>query len=74
MPLSDPNSLSTQLLSRILVIAVFWAIAWGVGWLTGSTIAFYVIGALATVIGLQGIVREIRFQRRHKSDHVPPYL
>jgi hypothetical protein len=74
MPLNDPNSLSTQLISRVLVIALFWGIAWGIGWLTGSNLAFYLIGALGTVIGVQGIVREIRFQRNYKSDHVPPYL
>jgi hypothetical protein len=72
MPLNDPNSLWTQLISRVLVIAIFWGIAWGVGWLTGSNIAFYLIGALGTVIGVQGIVREVRFQRNYKSDHMPP--
>jgi hypothetical protein len=74
MPLDDPNSLSTQLISRLLVIAMFWGIAWGVGWFTGSSIGFYLIGALGTIMGLLGIVREIRFQRNYKSDHVPPYL
>jgi hypothetical protein len=74
MPLNDPNSLSTQLISRVLVIAMSWGIAWGVGWLAGSNIAFYLIGALGTVVGVRGIVREIRFQRNYKSDHVPPYL
>ena len=74
MPFSDPNSLSTQLISRVLVIATFWGIAWGVGWLTGSRIAFYLVGALGTVVGVRDIVREIRFQRNYRSDRVPPYL
>ena len=74
MPLDDPNSLSTQLLSRVLVIATFWGVGWGVGWLTGSSIAFYFIGALGTVVGIRGIIREIKFQRTYRSDHIPPYL
>jgi hypothetical protein len=72
MPLNDPNSLSTQLIARALVIAAFWGIAWGVGWVTESNVAFYLIGALGTLMGIQGMVREIRFQRNYKSDHVPP--
>jgi hypothetical protein len=74
MPLDEPNSLSTQLLSRVLVIAMFWGVAWGVGWITGSSIAFYVIGALGTVMGIHGIIREVRFQRNYRSDRIPPYL
>ncbi len=74
MSLKNPNSLSTQLVSRVLVIAMFWGIAWGVGWLTGSSIAFYLIGALGTIMGIKGIIREIRFQRNYRSDYVPPYL
>lgn len=61
MPLDDPTSLSTQLISRVFVTAVFWGVAWGVGWLTGSSVAFYLIGALVTIMGIQGIIREIRF-------------
>ena len=64
MSLENRNSLSTQLLSRVLVIAMFWAVAWGVGWLTGSNVLLYLIGALGTVMGIQGIIREIRFQRQ----------
>ena len=74
MPLDEPNSLSTQLVTRVLVIAMFWGVAWGIGWLAGSSIAFYLIGALGTVMGIQGIIREIRFQRNYRADHVPPYL
>jgi hypothetical protein len=70
MPLDNPNSLSTQLISRVCVIAMFWGAAWGVGWLTGSNIAFYLIGALGTIIGIQGIIREIRFQRNYRPDRL----
>jgi predicted phage tail protein len=68
MPLEDPNSLATQLIARVCVIAMFWGGAWGVGWLAGSSIVFYLIGALGTVMGIQGIIREIRLQRRYRPD------
>ena len=70
MPLDNPNSLSTQLISRILVIALSWGAAWVVGWLTGWSIAFYLIGALGTIMGIQGIIREIRFQRSYRPDRL----
>ncbi len=61
MPLDNPNSSSTRLLARLLVIAMSWGAAWVIGWFTGSSVAFYLIGALGTVIGVGGIVQEIRF-------------
>jgi hypothetical protein len=72
--LDNPNNLSIQLLSRVVVIAMFWGVAWCVGWLTGSSIAFYLIGGLGTVMGVQGIIRKIRFRRNYRTDRVPPYL
>jgi hypothetical protein len=71
MPLDDPNSLSTQLITRVFMIAVWWVAAWGVSWLTGSSFAFYLIGAFGTIMGIQGAVREIRFQRNYRPDHIP---
>ena len=44
------------------MIGVYWAVAWGIGWLTGSSGAFYLIGAVATIVGLAAIIEEIRSQ------------
>jgi uncharacterized protein YjfI (DUF2170 family) len=51
---------STQMISDVLVIGLYWAVAWGIGWLTGSSGVFYLIGALATIVGLQVIIGDIR--------------
>ena len=61
---------STQMISDVLVIGLYWAVAWGISWLTGSDIVFYLIGALATIVGLQVIIGEIRSQL---DEAVPPY-
>ena len=53
---------STQMISDVLVIGLYWAVAWGISWLTGSDIVFYLIGALATIVGLQVIIGETRSQ------------
>ena len=59
MSLSD---FLTQMVSYVLMIGLYWAVAWGIGWLTGSDIVFYLIGALATIVGLGAIIDEIRSQ------------
>jgi hypothetical protein len=59
MSLSD---FLTQMISDVLMIGLYWAVAWGIGWLTGSSGVFYLIGALATIVGLQVIIGEIRSQ------------
>ena len=51
---------STQMISDVLVIGLYWAVAWGISWLTGSDIVFYLIGALATIVGSQVIIGDIR--------------
>lgn len=63
MSSSHPDSLSIQLIARCLVLGGWWLVAWGLSWLFGSNIVFYVVGVLGTVISIQGIVREYRFQR-----------
>ena len=59
MSLSD---FLTQMISYVLMIGLYWAVAWGIGWLTGSSGVFYLIGALATIVGLQVIIGETRSQ------------
>jgi hypothetical protein len=67
MSLSD---FSTQMISDVLMVGVYWAVAWGIGWLTGSSGVFYLIGALATIVGLGAIIEEIRSQL---DEALPPY-
>ena len=55
--LDNPNSL----LTRLFVIANSWGCAWVIGWVLGSSVAFYLFGALGTVMGLRG------FQRKYPS-------
>ena len=57
MSLSD---FLTQMISYVLMIGLYWAVAWGIGWLTGSSGVFYLIGALATIVGSQVIIGDIR--------------
>ena len=57
MSLSD---FLTQMVSYVLMIGLYWAVAWGIGWFTGSSGVFYLIGALATIVGLQVIIGDIR--------------
>ena len=56
------SGFSRQMISDVLVIGLYWAVAWGISWLTGSDIVFYLIGALATIVGLGAIIDEIRSQ------------
>ena len=67
MSLSD---FLTQMISDVLMIGLYWAVAWGIGWFTGSSGVFYLSGALATIVGLQVIIWEIRSQL---DEAVPPY-
>ena len=67
MSLSD---FSTQMISDVLMISLYWAVAWGIGWLTGSSGVFYLVGAIATIVGLRVIIGEIRSQL---DEALPPY-
>ena len=67
MSLSD---FLTQMISDVLMIGLYWAVAWGIGWLTGSSGVFYLIGALATIVGLGVIIEEIQCQL---DEALPPY-
>jgi len=67
MSLSD---FLTQMISYVLMIGLYWAVAWGIGWLTGSSGVFYLIGALATIVGLGVIIEEIQCQL---DEALPPY-
>ena len=67
MSLSD---FLTQMISYVLMIGLYWAVAWGIGWFTGSSGVFYLSGALATIVGLGVIIEEIQCQL---DEALPPY-
>jgi hypothetical protein len=63
------DDLSTQIIARIVVILFGVGIAWGVAWVTTliapswKTPVFAGIASIWIVMGVRGLIREIRFQR-----------
>jgi hypothetical protein len=63
------DDLTTQIIARVITIAFGLGIAWALAWVTSffapswETTVFAGFGSVWTVIGLRGILGEIRFQR-----------
>jgi hypothetical protein len=63
------DDLSAQIIARVVVIVLGFGVAWGLAWVTAlvaptwETAVFAGFASIWTVIGVRGIIREVRFQR-----------
>jgi hypothetical protein len=59
------DSIGTRLIARLVTTLIWWGFAWVFSWLIGlfyqtpAAIVFYLIGALATIAAIRGVVLDV---------------